>query len=513
MTESPAPLADFSDLCVARHLWSTGAMGQAIAAFEAARQAHPASIRARIEFARALAQVYEITPAEQLLDEAWALAGSDNGLQAAVAPVYAEIYRPERAVPLLEELVQPEPPSPLHVELVKHYEKLGRIDEAAELLDDLIAKLPDVSHLIVARARLARRRGDHARAAGLLDAVCTGTEAPPNLQAEAFTELCQLRDAEGDHQAAVKAVEQAKRLASNTPGVDDLRERSAALDKTFRKLYGDLDESTVNRWLDADLPPARDAAGFAQLIGFPRSGTTLLEQALRAHPRVFVSSERALFSGYVFPAAYRDSGRLSVEALDAIPFQQLLQSRERYVACSAAIEGEPIAGRRHLDKNPNHTSLAAGLLRLFPESRFLFAVRDPRDVIVSIYLRSFPLTEFSVNFLRLEDLVALYDAEMSNWMKFRELIPGQWTEVRYEEVVADFRTTMARVLDFLGLGWSDEVLGYRGKLEGRRVNSPSHDTVRQPIYSSATGRWRNYEELLAPVMSVLAPWLKRFRYD
>jgi tetratricopeptide (TPR) repeat protein len=509
----------FSDsplLIEARRLWSCGSVDAALKAFESARQSGPGNIRARVEFARALAQVYEIRAAEQLLDEARAIAGDKLPLLAAIAPVYRQIYRPHIARDLMEDLWRRDAlPPPALVELALTYERFGQMVEAVEAINQVVVQAPDQLEPKLLQARLARQLGDTELATRNLRELVSNPALPPVLLSQAWAELGQVFDLRGDFESAIKAFTESKAAAAQLPEVSHLRNHSAALQHTFVRLYDSLQASHISDWRTANLPPLEGFAGFVQLIGFPRSGTTLLEQILAAHPSIFVSSERALFSSYIFPAACRASGNgpLTLDSLLNIPRSQLIRSRERYAACTQAIEGDRIGGRIHLDKNPNHTSLAAGLLRLFPESKFLFAIRDPRDVVVSTYLRYFPLSEFSVNFLRLEDLVELYLAEMRIWQRFRASIGGQWIEVRYEDLVTDFRKEVHKTLDFIDLDWTGDVENYYVGLQQKHVNSPSHDVVRRPIYSTAVGRWQHYQKLLAPVWPRLEPLAKLLGYE
>jgi hypothetical protein len=126
-----------------------------------ARQSDPGNIRARVEFARALAQVYEISAAEQLLDEARAIAGDRLPLLAAIAPVYRQIYRPHVARDLMEELWRRDAlPPPALAELALTYERFGQVAEAVEAISQVVAAAPDQLEPKLLQARLARRLGD-----------------------------------------------------------------------------------------------------------------------------------------------------------------------------------------------------------------------------------------------------------------------------------------------------------------------------------------------------------------
>jgi hypothetical protein len=176
--------------------------------------------------------------------------------------------------------------------------------------------------------------------------------------------------------------------------------------------------------------------------------------------------------------------------------------------------GEPIGGRMHLDKNPAYNPTIPLMLRVLPETRLVIALRDPRDVVLSCYLRYLPLNAVSVRFLDIERTADRYALDMSAWLKFRDLVDVPWCEVRYEDTVADVAGQARRALATLGLPWHDQVLDYRQRLTAtKQVTSPSYEAVAQPIYTRAIGRWRNYERLLAPAQKILEPFVREFGYD
>jgi hypothetical protein len=337
---------------------------------------------------------------------------------------------------------------------------------------------------------------------------------PPALAVQAWGEWCQLRDRQGDYGGAVAAVEKAKAILRAAPQAVRLSKQALVNNEVLARLYTALDRATLDAWRAEDLPPDPRVSGVAHLLGFPRSGTTLLEQVLAAHPGLVDSPERVVFSRDVLPAVYRPGGTepLTLDALRAVPRGRLVAQRTRYLDAMESALGEPLGGRVHLDKNPNHTSLIAGLVRLFPESKFVVSLRDPRDVVVSAYLRNFHLTEFSASFLTWGGTCLMYAFEMGVWLRLRELMEGNWVEVRYEDTVADLEGQARRALGFLGLPWDEGVVRYRERRRGKVVNSPTHDAVRQPIYRRAVGRWRHYEPWLGPYLGRLEPFVKALGY-
>jgi Sulfotransferase family len=176
--------------------------------------------------------------------------------------------------------------------------------------------------------------------------------------------------------------------------------------------------------------------------------------------------------------------------------------------------GEPVAGRMHLDKNPSYNLMIPLILRLFPETRLIVALRDPRDVVLSCYLRYLPLNAVSVELLDVGRTADRYALDMSAWLRFREMIDTPWCEVRYEDTVANAESQARKSLATLGLAWDDQVLNYRQRLSAtKRVTSPSYEAVAQPIYTRAVGRWKNYQKLLEPAMDTLAPFIREFGYE
>jgi hypothetical protein len=251
------------------------------------------------------------------------------------------------------------------------------------------------------------------------------------------------------------------------------------------------------------------------LTGFPRSGTTLLEQLLDSHTDLVSSEERDFIGREVVHDATAGRGQTTIlEALNGLSIREIETLRTRYFAAMEYLLGEPIGERMHLDKNPAYNVVIPLLLRVFPETRLVIALRDPRDVVLSCYLRYLPLNAVSVQFLDVERTAQRYAHDMTAWLKLRDIIDVPWCEVRYEDTVADAAHQARRALDMLGLPWQEEVLNYRERLHGKKhVTSPTYEAVAQPIHTRAVGRWRNYERILAPTFETLAPFIREFGYD
>jgi hypothetical protein len=281
----------------------------------------------------------------------------------------------------------------------------------------------------------------------------------------------------------------------------------------MREMIAAITRDDFRRWQEdaRNLAPQRTAL----LTGFPRSGTTLLEQLLDAHPDLVSSEERDFIGREMFhTVACRRGNTPLLEVMNQLSMDEIEALRLRYFAGMEYLLGEPIGGRMHLDKNPAYNLTIPLVLRVFPEARLMIALRDPRDVVLSCYLRYLPLNAVSVRFLDIERTAERYALDMSAWLKFRELIDVPWCEVRYEDTVADLEAQARRALDTLGLAWDNQVLNYRQRLLGAKyITSPTYEAVAQPIYTRAIGRWKNYARLLEPALATLEPFIREFDYS
>lgn len=228
------------------------------------------------------------------------------------------------------------------------------------------------------------------------------------------------------------------------------------------------------------------------IFGMPRSGTSLVEQILASHPAIFGAGELTDFT-----ALASDSGAFpdQVPALDAAALGTL---GARYLERLGALAPE---ARRITDKLPANF-LLAGLIHLaLPEARLIHVRRDPVDTCWSCYATLFTAGQpFAYDLAELGRYYRAYDALMAHW---RRVLPAEaMLEIRYEDLVADLETEAKRLVAYCGLDWDEACLGFHRT--PRAVRTASAAQVRQPIYRSSVGRWRDYEAALGPLLAALA---------
>jgi len=235
---------------------------------------------------------------------------------------------------------------------------------------------------------------------------------------------------------------------------------------------------------------------------------------LDAHSDIISAEERSLIYDEVYQPIARDfpPGTGLLQMLDSAPPSVLCHLRENYFRCAEMLLRKAIGSRLLVDKNPGKNLMVSVLLRTFPETKFLVALRDPRDVVMSCFMQPLTLTPASSAYLSLEGTVNQYASVMGFWLEMLPRMENQCMYVRYEEMIDDLPAVARSTLEFLGLGYEDNVLKFFEHARNKRVNSPSQADVRKPLYRTAVGRWKNYEKYLEPYMPGLERFLKEFNY-
>ena len=284
--------------------------------------------------------------------------------------------------------------------------------------------------------------------------------------------------------------------------------------RTAGKTFANITPELFERWSAAgrELDPL--AGGLVLLTSHPRSGTTLLEQVLDSHPGAISADELQVMAEMVYvPLGRKAKSPDPVpQVLDRTPLEDLNSARQAYWASMEGALREPIAGRLLIDKNPELTMLLPLVARVFPEMKILFALRDPRDVVISCFMQQLPLNPVSVHYLTLEGTAQKYAKTMRAWLKIRGMLQNPWIEIRYEDMVRDLEGQARKVLDFLDLPWDDQVLEYHRRAQRKHVHSPTYEAVTKPVYTTSVERWRNYAGKLEPYMSILQPFIDEFGY-
>lgn len=264
------------------------------------------------------------------------------------------------------------------------------------------------------------------------------------------------------------------------------------------------------RW-SSNPEPAVDAggpSGHVFLLGFPRSGTTLLEVALDGHPRVASLEEHELLEPAVL-AYMREP--LDFETLLRADAGAMHELRATYWR-QARAAGAELDGRVFVDKHPLNTLKLPLIARLFPRAKILFAYRDPRDVVQSCFRRRFSMNPAMYQLLTLQGAAAFYDATMRLAEQARSLLGLGWQAVRYESVVDDMEQQLRAICEFLELEWVPALTDFASRVQARERATPSTAQLAGGLNRAGIGHWRNYQDALAPILPALEPWVERLGY-
>jgi tetratricopeptide (TPR) repeat protein len=499
-------------LKTAQECWKRRDYQQFFDLVERASRLDPADADILLALGRAHGLRYDYAAAERHFDKAIRVASNKTKTLAYVAQKSAQFASPELAERYYRRtLEQPDAAAETWAELARLYERLDRLEEAFDLVERALQRDEHCSLARLIRARLQRRAGRYEQAETLLrQLTCASSE---EIRVQAGYELGTVLDRQGRYDEAMSAFLEAKAIL--TPQVPPLMAQLQDLRVRFKKLQASLSAATFQRWVDS-APAFRMRRRLALLCGYARSGTTLLEQVLDAHPDVVSAEETHIFVDNAFEPLQRDEPdeTFMLAALEAAQAQALQRSRDSYFNEVERLLGNPVGGRVLIDKNPALTAFIPAFIRIFPEARLLVAMRDPRDVCLSAFMQAqYPLARETAPLLTLAGAVEEYASKMELWKTFAPLIRNPWLEVRYRELVHDLESVAHRVLDFLDVPWDERVLRYHQHARQKMVRSISYADVRKPVFKSAIGRWRNYQKFFEPHMDQLAPFLKAFGYE
>lgn len=419
-------------------------------------------------------------------------------------------------------------------------EQLGALDQARSAWERAVGLDQRHADAWAGLAGLAARRGDWTTARELAGRA---VELDP-VQTDAHITLMRAAMGDGDLEAAIHGV---RDIISNSSGAlrasanllhGDALDAAGRYDEAFaaysagkaelRSLYaplfasgGQLSASEVVRDILAEFettpaeswaatpsgPIAGPVRGHAFLIGFPRSGTTLLEQIIATHPDMAALGERPALIESVTEFL---SGTGGIERLGATVSDLLEPYRDSYWSRAKQFVPE-LAGKIFVDKYPLGTMRLPLMRKLFPEAKIVFALRDPRDVVLSCFRRAFKMNASMYEFTNLETAAHFYDTVMAAGEIYFARLALKVHRLRYEDLVADFEGQGRALCNFLGVEWTPALQDFAAT--DRVIATPSSTQVARGLYSEGVGQWRNYAEQIEPVVPVLRPWIEKFGYE
>lgn len=374
---------------------------------------------------------------------------------------------------------------------------------ARELATRALAIDPQDAAAAIAFAQAALQQKDIAAAEQAVAMLSRQQGLGPVNRAFALSLTGDVLDAQDRCAEAFAAYAQSKQVlrdayASSLAGMESMRAREIRLGEYFRR-------ADASAWHGAPAPSARS---HVFLVGFPRSGTTLLGQVLASHPDVQTMEERTCLmdSAHAFFGSDADLDRLA-----ALSDAELEPWRARYwqrVAESGITPSKPV----FVDKMPLNAVFLPLIARLFPGARILLALRDPRDVVLSCFRRRFAMNAGMFEFTLLDSAATYYGAVMRLMQVYAGKLALPIFEARHESLVADFAGEARRLCGFLGLAYRDEMGSFARHARTRNIDTPSSAQVACGLSDAGVAQWRRYARELEPVLPLLAPFVVQYGY-
>jgi tetratricopeptide (TPR) repeat protein len=416
--------------------------------------------------------------------------------------------RLDRARAGLEQALAIDPASlPARFGLASLLLETGDLDAATSIAAEMASTAPDHPDILWLQARLANALGEPGAARDALVRLLSNPRLNQEQRAEALLMLGLALGDLGDCVEAFAAASHGKRLQRDLHA-SEATGREGEVTK-LRRLATWID-STPTEWPPASrLPAPNSGASHVFLVGFPRSGTTLLEQVLAAHSCVSTLEEAPTLAA-AYEAFLSDAGACA--ALTCLEPEEAAAWADHYWAGIRG-RGVEVDDRVFVDKQPAGTLYLPIIARLFPHAKILFALRDPRDAVLSCFRQAFQMNAMTYAFTDLVEAAACYDACMALAERARTRLPLAWLDVRHEALVEDFDAELRRILDFLGLEPTPAMADFARSARSRTIRTPSAAQVRAGLNRRGLRRWEHFQCELAPALPLLAPWVERFGYQ
>ena len=491
-----------------------------------------------------LEQRGQAAEAERLLQRAVNIAPRDIGLRNALGLCLLRLERPAEALAQFEVLLELNPSLPYaHASHGNALLALGAIDQAEADFHRSLAIDPSQGVALAGLAHIASRRGAYPEARawaeralamlpGFPDAVMSlavaelgerkigqakqriqsllsDSRLAPLEHAYATGVLGDIFDAEDRTTEAFEAYTRCNaelhRIYAGRFGAE-----SSALDYV-RSMTGYFERARPQAWASRAPSGANRSSprGHIFLLGFPRSGTTLLEVILEGHPDVTSAEEKESLIDSVreFMRRPEDLERLVQASPAALDSARAAYWRR---VASTGVEAE---GKIFVDKHPLNTLKLPLIARLFPDAKIIFACRDPRDIVLSCFRHRFEMSAAIYELLTLDGAARYYDAVMQLAVRLTGLLPLDVCLVRHEDLVTEFAREMKRICAFLGVEWTPGMKDFAARTKKRGVLTPSTAQLVRGLNTEGLGQWRRYRTQMAPLLAALDPWVKRFYYD
>ncbi len=244
----------------------------------------------------------------------------------------------------------------------------------------------------------------------------------------------------------------------------------------------------------------------AFLIGFPRSGTTLLDTILRTHSKITVLEEKPYLLNERHNFFIENKNNL--DALKNITSAQKLDIRKKYFENINFYKTSNFI----IDKFPLSIVEIGFIKCIFPGAKIILSIRHPCDVVISCFFSLFKINEAMIHFLNWSDTLNFYNNVFQLFESYEKELDLTYYQIKYEDVVTNFKKNISDLLEYLELDYEENLINFNNTAKKRsKILTPSYTQVIKPLYTTSIGRWKNYKDRISPDL-FLEKWIKRFNY-
>ena len=420
--------------------------------------------------------------------------------------VFKELGEFKKAISCFKKAIQIHPSYIIaHQNLMEAYEKTNQERELKSAISNAQTLIKDNSIIKLYEGILLSRNEKFVEAKNYLESILFETKEIKNEILRVST-LAKCYDRIGGTDKAFNYFKKANLLSQKTKIKNFDKNKYLQVIKIRKEFFK---KSNIKKWPTLKQPDNEPNPIF--LIGFPRSGTTLLDTILRSHPLIEVVEEQFMVEQLINSLNQLPNSKF--ENIKEIENEQIIKIRKTYFESLESQIQNKNNTKLYIDKLPLNIIHVGEIVRIFPNAKFIVSLRHPCDCVLSCFMQDFELNDAMANFLNLDDAAHLYDAVMNLWTQYTSIFSINYHEVKYENLIENFEPTVRSILNFLELSWDDSVLNYLITAKKRdRIATPSYYQVTKPIYSYAIGRWQRYKKQTSNIYPILEGWIKKFNY-
>jgi len=491
-----------------------GRLNLAASYFEEVRRRQPNNPYVLLDLARVYFQLIEIDRAKSVLHEAAQRSGQDSEFWHEMALVYQEARLDSDATRCFLQACSHDAHNvALSAALIAFYESRGDLKQAQAALKCAPRSGAKNGLITALEGIVLLRTGDYSAAIEALTASLTELPQRHSYHINARYALARALAETGEEAASLKRLREAKVLQQERPEAQRHTQIGQAVMKFRTEARAAIESTDVRAHWRATVGPRPRPLVF--LLGYPRSGTTLLEQVLESHSAIHSFEETGAF----IQASHKAFGRPLLrgerpwDVINTADPAACQRARQWYFEYLNRLGAPRDPSTLLLDKNPGLTGHVHIIARLFPEAKFLVMVRDPRDICLSAYQTQVVVSPFSVNWLSWPSTVKHCVHILQHWVAVRDRLPNPYLEVRYEDLIADLPGTGRRIMEFLDLEWEPQQADFAQHARSKQVYSPTVYDVRQAVTSQARGKWRRFPVDYAAGQPGLSLLLQQYGYE